>query len=133
MHVQVGKEGIGLENRVHVAQVSRQRRDVRAVEPDCSFIGLIQAGDQTEQRRFAASRRAENRKKFASPDREIDAGQGQSAAELADQVFQAQERRFGRRSGLWGQGIRHGTKSTNPGKPDHAVNFSETFPAARGH
>ncbi len=56
---QVRKQGVRLEDGVHVALVGGQPAHFRVAEKDLSFSGLLEAADHPQRRRLAATRRAE--------------------------------------------------------------------------
>jgi hypothetical protein len=75
----VWKEGVALEDRVHVPAVRRQVGDVAAVDLHASLVGADEAADDAHRGRLATSARAENREKLAPSYLErhvVDGGRG---------------------------------------------------------
>ncbi len=62
-HVRV--ERIGLEHEGHVARARRQRVDAARAHMDLAVGHLLQAGEHAQQRRLAATGRAEQHEEFA--------------------------------------------------------------------
>ena len=71
-HVQVREERIALEDRVDVALVGRDGRDLLAHENDLALVGRFKAADDAQRRRFAAAGGTEKRQKFVVIDVQID-------------------------------------------------------------
>ncbi len=71
-YVQVGEEGVVLEDRVDATSMRRGVRDIGAVEQDLSLRGLLEARNQAERRCLAASGRPEQREELAGRDLELD-------------------------------------------------------------
>jgi hypothetical protein len=64
-HRHVREEGVVLEHGVDLAPVGGERRDVRAVEHDRAVVGKLEARDQSQGRRLAATGRSEQRVELA--------------------------------------------------------------------
>ena len=58
---EMGEEGVGLEHHVERAAVGPDRDQVPAVERNLARFGVLEAGEDTQQRRLAASGRPEQR------------------------------------------------------------------------
>ena len=71
-NVHVRKERVLLENRIDRSSIRRQARDVFAVEEDAPRVGLFKAADNPKHRRFAATRRSQQRDEFAFVNRQVD-------------------------------------------------------------
>jgi hypothetical protein len=80
----VAEERVVLEDEAHVAAARALRSGVLVVDEYRSLVGLLEAGDDPQQRRLARTRRPEQRE-------ELPVGHGQ--ADLADRVEPAE--RFG--------------------------------------
>jgi hypothetical protein len=71
-HVQVGEEGVALEDRVDVAAVGRDGGEADPVEADVPRGRPLEAGDQAQRRRLAAAARAEQGEELPGGDLEVD-------------------------------------------------------------
>ena len=78
-HGHVGPEGVVLEDHPDVAGVRRKVGDVPIPEPDATRVQTVEPGDETEQRRLAASRGAEQREQLAVRDLERDVSTARTA------------------------------------------------------
>ena len=83
------KEGVVLEDRVDVALVSGQARDIASVENDASGGRLLEARDHPQAGRLAATRRPEQGEELAFPDLQVDPGHRDHIAEGLTYAFQA--------------------------------------------
>ena len=84
---QMRQQSIGLEHHGDVPVLRRQSGHVVAVDVDAAGRRALQAGDDAQQRRFAAARSAEQADEFARLDIERDAVQhGHLAERLSDRV-----------------------------------------------
>src|SRR5439155_20798845 len=79
---QIGKQRIGLEHDAEVTLGRRQRRDVSLVLLDAAAGLDIEARDRAQERRLAATRRAQEADELALGDLERDVGEGRQAAQL---------------------------------------------------
>src|SRR3989442_5927248 len=68
----VWEERVVLEDRVDGLLVGRAVRDVGSAELDATFIGPLEAGDESERRRLAGAGRAEQSEELAARNLEID-------------------------------------------------------------
>src|SRR3546814_13849438 len=66
------EDGVALEHHVHWAPVRRDARHILSVDEDLAFARQFEAGDHAQQRRLAATRRAEQYEEFAGIDVEGD-------------------------------------------------------------
>src|SRR5579863_3052400 len=79
------KEGVALEDGVHAALVGRESVQSFAAHPQFAASGLLEAGDQTQQRCFAGAALSEQGEKFACGNFKRDVLQDFARAEtLAD-------------------------------------------------
>ena len=84
LHGHVREERVVLEDRVDVARVGRQLRDVLAAELDAALVRLLEARDHAQRRRLAGAGRAEHGEELAAPDLQVDAvDRGDVAVALA--------------------------------------------------
>jgi hypothetical protein len=86
------EQHVALEHQVDRPPIRRHRRQIDTVEQDVAGVRPLEAGDQPQQRRLAATRRPEQRKKLAFINVEgqmIDDGGG---AEALGQSLDAQQR-----------------------------------------
>ena len=90
-HRQVREEGVALEDRVDLALVGRQVGDVLAVEQDPPLVGLLEPGQDPQQRRLAAARGAEQREELPAPDRQRHPVHGADLAEVLVDVLELEE------------------------------------------
>jgi hypothetical protein len=60
----VRKQRVVLKHRMHIAAMGRQMGDVLAAENDASVIGRFESGDHSQERRFPASGRPEQRQEL---------------------------------------------------------------------
>ena len=67
-------ERIGLEHHGELALGRRLVGDVAAVDDDLAAAGVLEAGDQPQQRGLAAARRADEDDELAVVDVEVDPG-----------------------------------------------------------
>ena len=70
-YVEVGKQGVLLEHRIHRAAVGRCLRDVFSCNGNHSFRSCLEACNQTQQCRLSATGRSQYRYKLALADRQI--------------------------------------------------------------
>ena len=85
-HVQVGEEGVALENGVDVALVRRNVVDALTEKEDVALIRRFKAADHAQGRGLAAAGRAEQRQKFIVVNVEIDAVENGLAIKLLGDV-----------------------------------------------
>ncbi len=86
--VQMGEEGVALENGVDVALVGRHVLDVLAEEDDIALIGALKARDQAQRRGLAAAGGTQQRQKLVVIDIEIDIVQHDLPVEGFGHIFQ---------------------------------------------
>ena len=70
-YVEVGKQGVLLEHRIHRAAVGWCLRDVFSCNGNHSFRSCLEARNQTQQCRLSATGRSQYRYKLALADRQI--------------------------------------------------------------
>ena len=87
-HGQVREEAVGLEDHAHVALVGRYPRDVAATDLDAPGGRVVQAGEDPQHRRLAATRRPEQGDQLTGGHLEVEAVQGPEGAEVAGEVVQ---------------------------------------------
>ena len=87
---EVGKERVRLEDDAVVALGRRQDRDVAPGLEDAARGLRLQAGDDAQQGRLAAARRAEEADELALLDRQVDVGERLEGAERLSDALQAQ-------------------------------------------
>ena len=63
--VEVGKEGVALEDLIHIAAIRGKGGDVRSVDKDLAFGRSIQTRDHAQGGGFSATRWPEESKKLA--------------------------------------------------------------------
>ncbi len=80
---QMRKHRIVLEDHPRVAPVRGQGIDPLVAEQDAAAIEFAKSGHHSQQRRFAAARRSEQREEFGVADRDRDAVDRAYAAEAA--------------------------------------------------
>ena len=83
--VEVREERVALEDGVHLPLVRRRRRHVGAVEQDLAAVRPLEAGDQPQRRRLAATGRSEQREELAAVDVQVDAVDRDDVGELLAQ------------------------------------------------
>jgi hypothetical protein len=74
-HRQVREQRVGLEHQVDRPAVRRLGGDVAAVDADAPAVGLLEAGQDPQQRRLAAARRPQQREDLAAGQTERHAAQ----------------------------------------------------------
>src|SRR5258706_16258542 len=74
-------ERVVLEHHADLPLVRRQPAHDALAEANLPGVGLVEAGEQTEQRRLAAARGAEQGEQLSVCDRELDAIHGRHCAE----------------------------------------------------
>jgi len=79
--IQMGKEGVVLEDGVDATPVRRQRVEALAGHPDLAGAGLFETGDEAEKRGLAGTALAEQSKKFPAGDLQRDIPEHFGAAE----------------------------------------------------
>ena len=85
VHGEVLERGVVLEHEADVALLRRQVGGVDALDLDAPGVGLLEAGDDAQQRRLAATAGAEQRGELAGGDADGDVVEGDEVAEaLAD-------------------------------------------------
>jgi hypothetical protein len=62
------KQSVRLKDSVNGTFVGRQAEEIFAIKNQAAGVGLVEAGDEPEQRGFAAARGAEKREEFAGSD-----------------------------------------------------------------
>jgi hypothetical protein len=75
-------KSVALEDGVDLAAVWRRGRHVDVVEQDLSLVGALEAGDQPQGRRLAATRGAKQREELTRLDRDVDPVDGRDLPEL---------------------------------------------------
>ena len=85
-HVQVGEEGVALENGVDVALVRRNVVDALTEKEDVALIRRFKAANHAQGRGLAAAGRAEQRQKFVVVNVEVDAVENGLAVKLLADV-----------------------------------------------
>ena len=83
------KEGVVLEDRVDVALVCGQARDIASAENDASGGRLLEARNHPQAGRLAATRRSEQGEELAFPNLQVDPGHRDHIAEGLTYAFQA--------------------------------------------
>ena len=103
-HVQVGKEGVFLEDHADAPALGRQVEaaagDAHAADLDAAAVERLEAGDQAQERGLAAAAGAEQGEQLALGQRQRDAVDGRDGAEMFRHVFKTDA--GGRRHG-WDQ------------------------------
>lgn len=74
LHRHVRKQGVVLEDGVHLAREGRQVGDVPPGEFDPALVGLFEPRDQPQQRGLARAGRPEQGEELAVPDPQVDPG-----------------------------------------------------------
>ena len=87
-NVEMGEQGVALENGVDVALIRRQLVYILAHEDDVALVGGGEAADETERGGLAAAGRAKQREKFVVVDIKIDMIQHDLAVKGLCDVFQ---------------------------------------------
>ena len=72
-HTHVRIQRVALEHHGQIALAGRGFGDVAPIERHTAGVGLLQPGNQAQQRGFAAARRADENHKFAALDFQVDA------------------------------------------------------------
>jgi hypothetical protein len=80
------EQRVGLEDETGAALVGAFVRDVLARERDLARVGILEAGDDAQQRGLAAAARPEQRDEFARADLERDVAQGREFLEALRDV-----------------------------------------------
>ena len=75
-HREMREQGVALEHLVHIAPVRRLAGDVGAVEEDGADVGILEAGQQAQERRLAAAGGTEERQELAGAHGEADVVDG---------------------------------------------------------
>ncbi len=97
-HAHVREQAVALEHHAQAALVRRQAGDVAVADHDPAGVGPLEAGDQTQCRRFAAPGRAQQRQHFAGLHVQLQWLQHLHGAKtLADPVQPERRRRPGHR------------------------------------
>ena len=76
------KKRVRLKDHADAALAGRQIRDIFAVQRDAPRIGFFESGDDSQNRRFARTRRAEKHDRFAFFDVKINVFQNDRLAEF---------------------------------------------------
>jgi hypothetical protein len=84
-HRHVRPERVVLEHHADVPLVGRQPAHHAPAETDLARVGLVEPGDEAEQRGLATAGRAEQREQLAVADRQVDAVHRGGGAEALDQ------------------------------------------------
>ena len=90
LHRHVRKQRVALEHHIDGALVGRQGGDVLAVENNVARRRRFHAGEHAQQRRFAATRAAEQGEDFVLLDIQVDVVDGGVVAEFFHQTFDLQ-------------------------------------------
>ena len=85
-YVQVGEQGVALEDRIDLPLVGRNVVDALAVKDDRAFILLQEAAQDTQQRGFTAAGRTEQRHKFVFINIQIDTFEHDLSVKILDDV-----------------------------------------------
>jgi hypothetical protein len=96
---EVGKERVRLEDDAVVALCRRQHRDVALALQDAAGGLRLEAGDDAQERRLAAARRAEKADELAPRDRQVDVLERLEGPERLADAFEAEVVRSGHATG----------------------------------
>ena len=88
-HRHVREQGVVLEDRVHVALVRRQTRDIGPAEQDPALGRLLEPGDHAQAGGLARARRTQHREELPFANLEVDPVDGDDVAEALDHVLEA--------------------------------------------
>ena len=80
-HLEVGEDRVALEHHGQVPLAWRQVGHVGVADPDPATVGILQAGQQAQQRRLAAAARTEQHHELAVLDVELDVVDGHGLVE----------------------------------------------------
>jgi hypothetical protein len=95
-HAHVRPQRVALKAHDGVALVRLQRGHVAVIEEDATLVGVVQAGDQAQQRALAAAAGSEQEEQFTRLDFQVDVIEGDGGAEAFGDVIEPNSGHRGR-------------------------------------